>query len=88
MNLLFSLARRKSYNSFLLCLTRLLVLHDWVVERVLCDSGSTGGMRIGAGVGSCGVGVLDTFRVDFRQIRDDRSHLESFPRVDDRLRHH
>jgi len=87
MNLLFSLARRKSYNSFSLCLTRLLVLHDWVGEGAV-RFGFDGGMRIGAGVGSRGVGVLDTFRVDFRQIRDDRSHLESFPRVDDRLRHH
>jgi len=87
MNLLFSLARRKSYNSFCFALQDFWCYMIWL-ERVLCDSGSTGGMRIGAGVGSCGVGVLDTFRVDFRQIRDDRSHLESFPRVDDRLRHH
>jgi len=86
MNLLFSLARRKAITA-LLCLTRLLVLHDWVGEGAV-RFGFDGGMRIGAGVGSRGVGVLNSFRVDSRQYRDGRSHLESFPWLDDRLEHH
>jgi len=60
MNLLFSLARRKSYNSFLLCLTRLLVLHDWVGEGAV-RFGFDGGCALVLGSGVAGSGCWIRF---------------------------